>query len=231
MQNTLVKGASVCSSCVLNAKRGSILQTVIDCLYVKLLMLCVWQYSVVLPGSCLEMCKSRVSWTGLWLLVAPRCSTCPDCPPSALCQAAMLWPPPPPDPVASTPSGTQRPSNLFLCKRLEAGACQTSYGNCLFPELGILKACIPDPSSHLAAWTLLKLQSKHFYWSAFTPLCADRTSVQLILRVGELKIQSVKCSSPWLSFWLWEQCLAFKGHVHNLSTDLMPNKPNWKETG
>lgn len=153
------------------------------------------------------------------------------CPPRALRQAATLWPLPPPDPVASTLSGTQRPANLFLCKRLEAGAYQTSVENWLFPKLGILKACIPDPFSHLAARTLLKLKSKHFHWSAFAPLCADCTSVQLNLRVGELKIQSVKCSSPWLSFWLWEQRLTFKGHVHNLNTDLMPNKLNWKETG
>lgn len=33
-RNTLVRGASVCSSCVLNAKRGSILQSIIDCLFV-----------------------------------------------------------------------------------------------------------------------------------------------------------------------------------------------------
>lgn len=33
-RNTLVRGASVCSSCVLNAKWGSILQTVNDCLFV-----------------------------------------------------------------------------------------------------------------------------------------------------------------------------------------------------
>lgn len=39
-RNTLVRGASVCSSCVLNAKWGSILQSVIDCLFVfKVIML------------------------------------------------------------------------------------------------------------------------------------------------------------------------------------------------
>lgn len=49
-RNTLVRGASVCSSCVLNAKRGSILQSVIDCLF-----LCLnwsWSCSCVLTVFC-----------------------------------------------------------------------------------------------------------------------------------------------------------------------------------
>lgn len=187
-------------------------------------MLCVWQYSVVLPGSCLEMCKSRVSRTGLRLLVTPRCSTCPH----------RLSPSCPSPSCYAMTSASSRPRSLYPIrhpKALQSVSMQKTRGWSIPNLFGILKACIPDPFSHLAAWTLLKLKPKHFHWSAFAPLCADCTSVQLNLRVGELKIQSVKCSSPRLSFWLWEQRLTFKGHVHNLNTDLMPNKPNWKETG
>lgn len=144
MQNTLVRGASVCSSCVLNAKRGSILQTVIDCLFVKLLMLCVGQYSVVLPGSCLEMCKNRVSWTALWLLVALQpvllSLSCPW--PSCYAMTSSSS-----RPVASTPSGTQRPYHPFLCKRLEAEACQSSFGKLLFSKAWY--------SESLYSWSLL----------------------------------------------------------------------------
>ncbi len=126
-RNTLVRGASVCSSCVLNAKRGSILQSVIDCLFV-LNWSCsyVWQYSVVFPGSILRCVKNRVSQTGVRVYVAPSCSGCPQAvPPCPLpsCYAMTSSPPPPqPDPVALPWPGTNKPSYLFLCKRLEAGA-------------------------------------------------------------------------------------------------------------
>lgn len=145
------------------------------------------------------------------------------CPPRALRQAAMLWPPPP-DPVASTPSGTQRPSNLFLCKKKRGWSMPNLFRKTIcFQSLVFWKLVSlipPHPWPHEHCWNL---KSKRFHWSAYAPLCADCSSVQLNLRVGELKIQSVNCSSPWLSFWLWELCLTLKGHVHNLNTDLRPN--------
>lgn len=113
----------------------------------ELLMLCVWQYSVVLPGSYLEMCKTRMSRTGLWLFVAPRCSTCPQAVPSLPFAKLLrynllllLLP----DPVASPPSGTHRPSYLFLCKRLEARAFYSMPNPIWEKALSSLSLAIPN---------------------------------------------------------------------------------------
>lgn len=104
-RNTLVRGASVCSSCVLNAKRGSILQSIIDCLLVfNWSCFCVWQYSVVLPGSILRCVKIGCLRRGcgcLSLQAAPPARRLSPLCPLPSCYAMTSFPPPPqPDPVA-----------------------------------------------------------------------------------------------------------------------------------
>lgn len=147
-----------------------------------------------------------MSRTGLWLFV----SLPTGCPPSALRQAAKLGPPPCPRPSSLCPIRHHRPSYLFLCKRLEAGACQTPSGkSACFPESGDPNAYIPEPLHTGRLNTVVTKVQTCSLRSAFVPLCADHTSVQLNLRVGELVIPSMKRSSPWMSFLLWEQCLTF----------------------
>lgn len=90
------------------------------------------------------MCKNRVSQTGVWVFVASSCSACMQAvPPSPLpsCYAMTSSPfPPQPDPVALPWPDTNRPSYLFLCKRLEAGALYSTPNLtrewALLPELG-----------------------------------------------------------------------------------------------
>lgn len=118
-RNTLVRGASVCSSCVLNAKQGSILQRDIDCLFVlNWSCFCVWQYSVVLPGCILRCVKIGCLNGGGVGVCCPSCSACPQAvPPHPLpsCYATASPPPPPPPPQTrpSSPSLTRHQQALL----------------------------------------------------------------------------------------------------------------------
>lgn len=119
-RNTLLQGASVRSSCVLNAKYGSILRTFIDCLFV-LTVFCYMKHVVIIWG---------------WAFVARSCSACPArrLSPLALRPAATLKPSPATDPVALPCPCTNRPLLLFLCNRREAGAAgphPESWHSCL----------------------------------------------------------------------------------------------------
>lgn len=106
-RNTLVRGASVCSSCVLNAKRGSILQSVIDCPFVlNWSCFCVWQYSVVLPGCILRCVKIGCLRRGGEGARCPSCSACPQAVPSHPLPScyATTSPSAPPSPPSTRPS-------------------------------------------------------------------------------------------------------------------------------
>lgn len=118
MQKHSVRGASVCSSCVLNAKRGSILQSVIDCLFIADHAFCVRQYSVVLPGRISRCVTKKTNKLGclrrggcecLLLRAAPPARRLSPPYPLPSCYATTSSPPPPLpppphlDPVAPSP--------------------------------------------------------------------------------------------------------------------------------
>lgn len=77
------------------------------------------------------------------------------------------------------------------------------------------------------------LKSEHLIKKVGLSLCAEDTCVQLDLRVGELMIPSMTCSSPYLSFLLWEQSLRFKGHPAQqyVQTSCLELNPNWSKKG
>lgn len=193
----------------------------------------VWQYSVVLPGSILRCVrkKKRCLRRGMWVFAAPSCSTClqavPPCPlPS--CYAMTSSPPPPQeDPVALPWPSTYRPSYLFLCKKTRGwGPLQhakavlgmstpprawhilTIVPHALLSALQTGRSFCKVRLSHQN--TVMYLKVRTLYQKVGLSLWAEDASVQLDLRVGELMIQSMRCSSPYLSFLLWEQSLKLR---------------------
>lgn len=166
----------------------------------------------------------------MWVFAAPSCSACPQAvPPCPLpsCYAMTSSPPPPPpqeDPVALPWPGTYRPSYLFLCKKTRGwGPLQhakavlgmstpprawhilTIVPHALLSALQTGRSFCKVRLSHQN--TVMYLKVRTLYQKVGLSLWAEDASVQLDLRVGELMIQSMRCTSPYLSFLLWEQSL------------------------
>lgn len=142
---------------------------------------------------------------------------------------ATTFPPPPappqpqPDPVALPWPDTNRPSYLFLCKKTRGWGPFTAHQTWLTGNehssqtLAKPKRLTPPPPIYVASVKHLQTAEvmsspKTLYQSSAVSLCADDTCVQLVLRVGELMIPSMRCSSPRLSFLLWEPSLESRGH-------------------
>lgn len=151
----------------------------------------------------------------MWVFAAPSCSTCPQAvPPCPLpsCYAMTSSPPPPQeDPVALPWPSTYRPSYLFLCKKTRGwGPLQhakavlgmstpprawhilTIVPHALLSALQTGRSFCKVRLSHQN--TVMYLKVRTLYQKVGLSLWAEDASVQLDLRVGELMIQSMRCS-------------------------------------